>query len=249
MTSTTSSTTSIVRKAGGAVLLTLALAAGVFALRSGPALAAGDYFPAPRAAYDPATTSTQETIVLAGGCFWGVQAVYQRINGVESAVSGYAGGAAQTATYSQIGTGTTGHAEVVEIVYNPQIISAGEILRIFFTVVHDPTQLDRQGPDWGPHYRSHIYTTTGLQAEVAAQYIAQLGAAGVYADPIVTRLDPLPAFYPAEGYHQDYLLLHPNQPYIVIHDIPKLENTYTYFSEHWRDPPITVAETRPELVR
>ncbi|MCW5715328.1 MAG: peptide-methionine (S)-S-oxide reductase MsrA [Bauldia sp.] len=219
------------------------------ALRSAPAMAEGDYFPAPRAAYDPAVTSTQETIVLAGGCFWGVQAVYQRINGVESAVSGYAGGAANTATYAQTGTGTTGHAEAVEIVYNPEIISAGEILRIFFSVVHDPTQLDRQGPDWGPQYRSHIYTTTDEQAEVAARYIAQLSAAGIYSAPIVTRLDPLPAFYPAEGYHQDYLLLHPNQPYIVINDIPKVENTYTYFNEYWRDPPITVATTRPELVR
>ncbi|MCC6735361.1 MAG: peptide-methionine (S)-S-oxide reductase MsrA [Bauldia sp.] len=248
MPSTTAST-SIVRRAGGAVLITLALAAGLAALRSAPAMAEGEYFPAPVAAYDPPVASTEETIVLAGGCFWGVQAVYQRINGVSSAVSGYAGGAAETAQYYTVGTGTTGHAEAVEIVYDPTVISVGEILRIFFSVVHDPTQLDRQGPDWGPQYRSHIYTTTAEQAEVAAQYIAQLDAAGIYSAPIVTRLDPLPAFYPAEGYHQDYLLLHPNQPYIVINDIPKVENAYAYFTQYWRDPPITVAETRPDLIR
>lgn len=247
MTSTTAST-SIVRRTGGAVMLTLALAAGFAAIRSAPAMAEGEYFPAPVAAYDPDVTGMQ-TIVLAGGCFWGVQAVYQRINGVESAISGYAGGAANTAHYEMIGTGTTGHAEVVEIVYDPQVISTGEVLRIFFSVVHDPTQLDRQGPDRGPQYRSHIYTTNDAQAEVAAQYLAQLGAAGIYAAPIVTRLDPLETFYPAEGYHQDYLLLHPNQPYIVFNDIPKVENTYAYFNEYWRDPPVTVAQTHPELVR
>jgi len=245
----TSTPVRVARRFGGAVAITLAVAAGIAAIQTGPALAEGEYFPAPRATFDPAVASTQETIVLAGGCFWGVQAVYQRINGVESAVSGYAGGAAETAVYNTVGNGTTGHAEVVEVVYNPQIISVGEILRIFFSVVHDPTQLDRQGPDWGPQYRSHIYTTNAEQAEVAAAYIAQLTAAGVYSQPIVTRLDPLPAFYAAEGYHQDYLLLHPTQPYIVYNDIPKVEATYSHFQEYWRDPPITVASTRPDLIR
>ncbi len=241
-------TPALIRAWAGAAIFSIAAAVGVAAVVSGPASAAGEYWVLPRAVLDPGTTGTREVIVLAGGCFWGVQAVYQRINGVESAVSGYSGGTAATAEYGLVGTGRTGHAEVVEVIYNPQLISVGEILRIFFSVVHDPTQLNYQGPDHGPQYRSHIYYTTNDQRAVAEAYIAQLGAAGIYGGPIVTRLDQLDAFYPAEGYHQDYLINNPTWPYIAYYDIPKVENTYRLFTEYWRAQPITVATTRPNLI-
>ncbi|MCW5696880.1 MAG: peptide-methionine (S)-S-oxide reductase MsrA [Bauldia sp.] len=232
---------------GGSVLV---LAAGIAAVTavSPPAEAAGEFWILPAAEYDPPTESTYEVAILAGGCFWGVQAVYQFTEGVISAVSGYSGGSAEDAEYYAVGSGRTGHAEAVEVVYDPQVISYAEILRIFFSVVHDPTQLDRQGPDFGPQYRSHIYFTTDEQREVAEAYIAQLGEAEIWADPIVTRLDPLEAFYPAEDYHQDYLLLHPGSAYIQIHDMPKLANFSRLFPEHFRSDPATVAETHPDLV-
>ena len=153
--------------------------------------------------------------MLAGGCFWGVQGVFQHTAGVVNAVSGYAGGSKATADYNMVSTGSTGHAETVEIKYDPEKISYGKILQIFFSVVHDPTQLNRQGPDTGPQYRSAIFTTSDEQKKVAEAYIAQLNAAKVYRKPIVTKVGPLEAFYPAEAYHQDYLTLHPNQPYIA----------------------------------
>jgi len=228
----------------------LALAAGLAAVTAitQPANAAGEFWVLPAAELDPRTDSTYEVAVFAGGCFWGVQAVYQFTEGVISSVSGYSGGSAEDAEYYAVGSGTTGHAEAVEIVYDPQVISYAELLRIFFSVVHDPTQLDRQGPDWGPQYRSHIYYTSEEQREVAEAYIAQLGEAEIWADPIVTRLDPLDAFYPAEDYHQDYLLLHPESAYIQINDLPKLRNFSELFPEHFRSDPATVAETNPDLV-
>ena len=238
-----------VRHVARAGLLAVATTAAALMFFGGQAAGQGEFFVLPRATLDPATTSTRETIVLAGGCFWGIQALYQRIEGVESAVSGYSGGAANTAEYYTVGTGTTGHAEAVEVVYNPQIISYGEILRIFFSVAHDPTQLNYQGPDRGTQYRSHIYYTTEEQRQVTEAYIDQLDAARIYPAEIVTRVDPLEAFYPAEGYHQDYLINNPTSAYIVYWDLPKLENTYQLFREYWRDAPVTVASTRPDLIR
>lgn len=184
--------------------------------------------PAP-AINTPASTATTETAVLAGGCFWGLEGVYEHVRGVRSVRSGYAGGTARTATYDQVSGGNTGHAESVEIVFDPRVISYGEILRIFFSVATDPTQLNRQGPDHGTQYRSNIFTSNAAQARVAAAYIAQLNAARTFANPIVTRVDPLTRFYAAEDYHQDYLSQHPDQPYIVVNDLPKIENLRRLF--------------------
>ena len=178
-----------------------------------------------------------KTAILAGGCFWGVQAVFQHTDGVEMAVSGYAGGSVENPTYRQVTTGRTGHAESVAIRYDPEKISYGKILQIFFSVAHDPTQLNRQGPDIGTHYRSAIYTTTDEQKRVAEAYIEQLDGLGVYAKQIVTEVAPLETFYPAEAYHQDSATLHPNQPYIVFNDLPKLENMKTMFPDYWREEP------------
>jgi len=178
--------------------------------------------------------------VFAGGCFWGVQAVYQHVDGVFRAVSGYAGGAASTANYDRVGRGDTGHAETVQITYDPTKVSYGQLLQIFFSVAHDPTQLNRQGPDVGTQYRSTIFPTTPEQRQIAEKYIAQLDAAGVYGRAIVTTLEDGQAFYPAEEYHQDYLVLHPTQPYIVINDIPKVENLARIFADVYREEPVLV---------
>ncbi|HEX7925975.1 MAG TPA: peptide-methionine (S)-S-oxide reductase MsrA [bacterium] len=185
-----------------------------------------------------------QVAVIAGGCFWGVQGVYQHTKGVLNAVSGYAGGEAGTAHYEMVGSGRTGHAEAVEITYDPAQISYGEILRIFFSVAHDPTQLDRQGPDWGSQYRSHIYTTSAEQKKVADAYISQLGGAHSFKDKIVTRVDPLKQFSPAEGYHQDYMTLNPNQPYIVFNDLPKVANLRKMFPASFREKPVLVADNK-----
>jgi peptide-methionine (S)-S-oxide reductase len=184
--------------------------------------------------------SGMEKAILAGGCFWGVQAVFQHTEGVVNAVSGYAGGTLASPSYGQVTSGLTGHAESVEITYDPSIISYGKLLQIFFSVAHDPTQLNRQGPDVGTHYRSAIFTVTDEQKDVAAAYIAQLDTAGVYPKPIVTELSPLAAFYPAEDYHQDYATLHPDQPYIVWNDLPKIANLKAMFPEVWRETPTLV---------
>ncbi len=200
----------------------------------------------PAAAVDVPKTGAagSQVAVLAGGCFWGVQGVFQHTKGVQKAVSGYAGGEAGTAHYEMVGSGRTGHAEAVEITYDPKQISYGEILRIFFSVAHDPTQLDRQGPDWGSQYRSHIYASTAEQEQAAKAYIAQLNGAKVFHDKIVTRVDPLKKFYPAEGYHQDYLTLHPDQPYILFNDLPKVANLARMFPDAFRDKPALVADAK-----
>jgi len=187
----------------------------------------------------PAATGTQ-TAVIAGGCFWGVQGVFQHTAGVLNAVSGYAGGDKSTAIYDIVGTGTTGHAESVEIKYDPSKISYGKILQIFFSVAHDPTQLNRQGPDVGTQYRSAIFTANDEQKKVADAYIAQLNAAKVFNRPIVTTVGPLKGFYPAEAYHQDYLTLHPRQPYIVYNDLPKIENLKKIFADNYIEKPTLV---------
>ena len=209
-----------------------------------PLRAAEDAVVIPAPAADlPASDGTQ-TVVVAGGCFWGVQGVFQHTAGVVNAVSGYAGGSKSTADYNVVSTGTTGHAESVQIKYDPKKISYGKILQIFFSVVHDPTQLNRQGPDSGTQYRSAIFTTSDEQKKVTDAYIAQLNAAKVYRKPIVTRVGPLEGFYPAEAYHQDYLTLHPTQPYIAYNDIPKVENLKKIFAENYIEKPTLVNSTK-----
>lgn len=205
-----------------------------------PSRAAEDAVVIPAPAVDAAPASSIQTAVLAGGCFWGVQGVFQHTAGVVNAVSGYAGGTKATADYKAVSSGRTDHAESVEIKYDPKKISYGKILQIYFSVVHDPTQLNRQGPDVGPQYRSAIFTTSDEQKKVAEAYIAQLNAAKVFKKPIVTKLGPLEAFYPAEAYHQDYLTLHPNQPYIAYNDIPKVENLKKLFADNYIEKPTLV---------
>jgi peptide-methionine (S)-S-oxide reductase len=219
-----------------------ALAISVFTVA--PSLAAEDAVIIPAPAVDTQAASGIQTAVLAGGCFWGVQGVFQHTAGVVNAVSGYAGGSKTTADYNMVSTGTTGHAESVEVKYDPQKISYGKILQIFFSVVHDPTQLNRQGPDSGTQYRSAIFTTSDEQKKVADAYIAQLNTAKVYRKPIVTKVGPLEGFYPAEAYHQDYLTLHPNQPYIAYNDIPKVENLKKIFAENYIEKPTLVSSTK-----
>ncbi|MEO7773888.1 MAG: peptide-methionine (S)-S-oxide reductase MsrA [Steroidobacteraceae bacterium] len=172
----------------------------------------------------PKVAGATQTAVLAGGCFWGVQGVFQHLNGVKQVLSGYAGGERKTASYEAVSRGATGHAEAVQIEYDPKLVSYGEILQVFFSVAHDPTQLNRQGPDRGTQYRSAIFYTDAQQQKVAQAYIAQLDGAKVYPKGVVTRVDPLKAFYTAEKYHQDFLLDNPTDPYIVINDLPKVRN-------------------------
>jgi peptide-methionine (S)-S-oxide reductase len=219
-----------------------ALALAVFAVS--PSRAAEEAVIIPPPATDVKLADGIQTAVIAGGCFWGVQGVYQHTSGVLNAVSGYSGGSKMTANYTMIGTGTTGHAEAVEIKYDPKKISYGKILQIFFSVVHDPTQLNRQGPDVGTQYRSAIFAVNDEQKKVAEAYIAQLNAAKVYKKPIVTKVGPLAAFYAAEDYHQDYLTLHPTQPYIVFNDIPKVENLKKIFAEHYIEKPTLVSNAK-----
>jgi len=166
----------------------------------------------------------EQTAVLAGGCFWGVEAVFEHVKGVTGATSGYSGGSSNTANYEMVTVGDTGHAESVRIIYDPSQITYGQLLKVFFSVAHDPTQLNRQGPDTGTHYRSAIFYANEEQKRIAESYIAQLHQAKLFNRPIVTQVAALKAFHEAEAYHQDYAAAHPNQPYIVIHDLPKVEN-------------------------
>lgn len=213
-------------------------------LQNGTAGEAAVEIPAPAADLPKQGQRGLQTAVLAGGCFWGVQGVYQRVTGVTNAVSGYAGGDAATAHYRIVGSGRTGHAEAVEVTYDPAQVSFGEILRICFSVVHDPTQLDRQGPDYGPQYRSSIFVATPEQRKIAEAYIAQLDQAKVFPGKIVTRLEPLTKFYPAEEYHQDYMTLNPGSAYIRAYDLPKVANLKRVFPEAYRDDPILVSEAK-----
>jgi peptide-methionine (S)-S-oxide reductase len=210
-------------------------------LRLSSAQEAAVSLPAPAIDVTPPADGKPQVAVLAGGCFWGVQAVYQHVVGVQQVLSGYSGGEAKTADYDVVSTGRTGHAESVQIVFDPKQISYGQILRIFFSVAHDPTQLDRQGPDSGTQYRSSVFYANADQQRVAQAYIAQLDGAKVYPKKIVTRVDPLKKFYAAEDYHQDYLILHPHEPYIVYNDQPKIENLKRMFPTVWRNDPVTVA--------
>ena len=197
--------------------------------------------PAPALDMPAATQGTRETAVFAGGCFWGVQAVFQHTRGVLNAVSGYAGGQKETANYDSIGSGQTGHAESVQISYDPKQISYGKLLQIYFSVAHDPTQLNFQGPDNGAQYRSAVFYTNASQKEVAERYVAQLDAAKVFPRKIVTQLTPLQAFYPAEAYHQDYATLNPDSMYIARFDLPKIANLKTMMPEAYREKPVLVS--------
>src|SRR4051795_6820283 len=225
-----------------AILSLLAATTALTLAFAAPTRAAEDAVVIPAPAVDAAPASGIQTAVLAGGCFWGVQGVFQHTAGVVSAVSGYSGGSKATAGYTLVSTGSTGHAEAVEVKYDPNKISYGKILQIFFSVVHDPTQLNRQGPDSGTQYRSAIFTANDEQKKVAEAYIAQLNAAKVYRKPIVTKVAALDAFYPAEAYHQDYLTLHPNQPYIAFNDIPKVEALKKIFTDNYIAKPTLVGK-------
>ena len=214
-------------------------------LLAGPLSSAGEAREIPAPAIDEAAgAATTETAVLAGGCFWGVQGVYQHVEGVTAAVSGYAGGEKETAQYYSVGSGTTGHAELVRVTFDPRKISYGRIFQVYFSVAHDPTELNRQGPDTGTQYRSAIFPANAEQARVAEAYIGQLDKAHVFDGAIVTKIEPNKAFYPAEAYHQDFLVQHPNHPYIVINDQPKIGELKHLFPEIYRsDPVLTLAPT------
>ena len=224
-----------------------AAAVGALAIRTfmvAPSRAAEDAVTIPVPSMDLQATDSVQTAVVAGGCFWGVQGVFQHTAGVVNAVSGYAGGSKASADYNMVSTGTTGHAESVQIKYDPKKISYGKILQIFFSVAHDPTQLNRQGPDSGTQYRSAIFTTNNEQKKIAEAYIAQLDAAKVYRKPIVTKVSALEGFFAAEAYHQDYLTLHPTQPYIAYNDIPKVENLKKIFAESYIEKPTLVSNAK-----
>jgi peptide-methionine (S)-S-oxide reductase len=193
----------------------------------------------------PAPTGSVETAVLSGGCFWGMQGLYQHVKGVTKVLAGYSGGEQSTANYEEVSTGSTGHAESVQITFDPSVVSYGEILRIYFSVAHDPTELNRQGPDDGTQYRSNIFYADPQQQQVAVAYIAQLEQAKAFDAPIVTRVDPLKGFYPAEAYHQDFLVNHPDYPYIVFNDLPKIDNLKRLLPEDYRENAITVGAANP----
>ena len=212
-----------------------ALATLLLGCRASPARASEAAALPPEPAPVGVAAST-DTAVFAGGCFWGVEAVFEHLDGVSTAVSGYAGGKVRSPSYEQVSSGTTGHAESVLVVYDPSRISYEQLLQVYFTVAHDPTQLNRQGPDVGTQYRSAVFYRNAAQRDAAERYIAKLTAAKVYRNPIVTQVAALDGFNPAEAYHQDYLAHHPHQPYIVINDMPKLKELRRQFPELYRDP-------------
>lgn len=195
----------------------------------------------PAPGLDPANGAARETMVLAGGCFWGQQAVFEHVKGVTKVVAGYSGGAASTANYPLVTTETTGHAESVEITFDPKIVSFGRLLQVYFSVAHDPTELNFQGPDQGSSYRSEIFFASSAQEKTARAYIAQLDGAHIFGKPIVTKLEPLKGFHAAEGYHQDYLIHNPTQPYIVFNDLPKLAALKRVWPDYYRPDPVRLA--------
>lgn len=226
-----------------AAVIALALSGGVWLATHASSAEAAHRIPPP-ALDEPAGSATREVAVIAGGCFWGVQGVFQHVKGVSDAVSGYDGGAAATAHYEMTSQGDTGHAELVQITFDPRVISYGRLLQIFFSAAHDPTELDRQGPDFGTQYRSAIFPADAEQARVAAAYIAQLNQAHAFDGKIVTSIEPGHAFYRAEGYHQDYLARNPSNPYIVINDLPKIEALKRLYPDRYRADPVLVAAGR-----
>ncbi|MBB6221455.1 peptide-methionine (S)-S-oxide reductase MsrA [Rhizobium leguminosarum] len=216
------------------------LAAMIFSIAAGTASAAEDAVVIPPPDVDEAAGPGTETAIFAGGCFWGVQGVFQHVKGVKSAVSGYAGGKAGTAQYETVSTGSTGHAESVQVTFDPSKVSYGKLLQIFFSVAHNPTQLNFQGPDQGTQYRSALFVAGPEQRKVAEHYIGQLDKAHVFAQPIVTKVSDTSDFYPAEAYHQDFLTLNPTYPYIVYNDLPKIENLKSLFPADYRSEPVLV---------
>lgn len=212
----------------------LILGALVLFLTSNRTQASATAIPAPALDDSLASTSGQQTIVFSGGCFWGIQAVFEHVKGVTSATAGYAGGSAQTAEYETVSGGETGHAESVKVIYDPSKITLGQLLRVFFSVAHDPTQLNRQGPDDGTQYRSAIFYTTENQKKIAQAYITQLNQAKVFSGPIVTQLNSNSGFYAAEDYHQDYATKHPHNAYIMINDAPKVEHLRQQFPDLYK---------------
>ena len=226
------------------VLITGALLLTALALRIMPAAAQeGIALPAP-AIELPASQAPSEVMVIAGGCFWGVQGVFQHVKGVSNAISGYAGGAKSTAIYEVTNSGTTGHAESVQVTYDPRQVTYGQLLQVFFSVAHDPTQLNRQGPDTGTQYRSTIFAANAAQADVAKAYIAQLNQARAFRKPIATTIEIGREFYPAEKYHQDFLVRNPTYPYIVYNDLPKIANLKRLLPARYRAEPVLVSGTR-----
>ena len=229
-----------------ALILATALLGAGLALRGLPSAAEGARSIPPPVLDEPLNPqATSEIAVLAGGCFWGVQGVFQHVEGVTGAVSGYAGGGADTAHYEMVGTNSTEHAESVRITFDPRRISYGHILQIYFSVAHDPTELNRQGPDVGTQYRSAIFPANPEQGRIAEAYIAQLDQARVFDASIVTRIEPGRNFYPAEDYHQDFLARNPTYPYIVANDLPKIENLKRLFPDLYRATPVLVAAAAP----
>jgi len=224
----------------GAVLL---VAAGAMAWHAPLFGAESAVVLAPPALDNPKAPGAPQTAVLAGGCFWGVQGVYEHVHGVRKVLAGYSGGDKSTAEYETVSSGSTGHSESVQITFDPAQISYGEILQIAFSVVHDPTELNRQGPDVGTQYRSAIFYADEAQKRIAEAYIAQLDKAGVFHRPIVTRVDPLKGFYPAEDYHQDFLFHNPHYPYIAIYDVPKVDNLKRLFPDYYRGEPVLAINT------
>ena len=219
----------------------IAFGLAIFAMAPGPSSAeTATVVPAP--AIDETASAATQTAVFAGGCFWGVQGVFQHVEGVKNAVSGYAGGAKETAEYEKVGSGRTGHAEAVKITYDPSKITYGRLLQIYFSVAHDPTQLNRQGPDSGTQYRSTVFPANEEQAKVAKAYIDQLNAANTYGKKLATTIEMSKPFYAAEAYHQDYLTLNPRQPYIVYNDLPKVEALKQLFPAVYRAKPVLVSE-------
>jgi peptide-methionine (S)-S-oxide reductase len=223
------------------VLLGVAVA-GVIGQVSAFSLGGEDAVVIPPPTLDEITQAHSETAVFAGGCFWGVQGVFQHVKGVQKALSGYAGGAADTAQYERVSEGDTGHAESVQVTFDPTQVSYGSLLQIYFSVAHNPTELNRQGPDSGSQYRSALFPVNADQQKIAQAYIAQLDAAHAFNKPIVTRLESYNGFYPAEDYHQDFLTEHPSYPYIVINDMPKVANLKQVFAQRYQEKPVLVKD-------
>jgi peptide-methionine (S)-S-oxide reductase len=224
-------------------LIALVLGLGA-SLRLSQPFAAEQPHSVPAPLVDERSDATSEVAVFAGGCFWGVQGVFQHVKGVTNALSGYSGGEKSTAEYETVSTGTTGHAESVKVTYDPRQITYGQLLQIFFAVAHDPTELNRQGPDTGTQYRSEIFVGNAEQAKIAKSYVAQLDKATAFGAPIVTKVDALRGFYPAEGYHQDFLTLNPNYPYIAVNDVPKVEALKRLFPDSYRQDPVLVSAAK-----
>ena len=225
-------------KYGVAAAAVVALGAGV--LVQVPAYADTGAVQAPAPALNPPDTAASETAVLSGGCFWGMQGVYEHVKGVTHVVAGYTGGSGATAAYETVSTGTTGHAESIQVTFDPRVISYGKILQIYMSVAADPTELNYQGPDSGSQYRSEIWYATPEQKQIAGAYVAQLTQSHVFAAPIVVRLDPAKPFFKAEDYHQDYLVRNPGNPYIAFNDVPKVRSLQSLFPDYYQATPVTV---------